>query len=52
VSNLEIRGIDQLKAQAESFMQQMKTQQEQQQQLQQQMNQPNPLPEKLNLEKA
>ncbi len=53
LDNLEIRGIDQLKAQAESFMQQMKTQQEQQQQCQQQqMNQPNPLLEKLNFEKA
>ena len=53
LDNLEIRGIDQLKAQAENFMQQMKAKQAQQQQLQQQqMNQANPLQEKLNLEKA
>ena len=46
LDNLEIRGIDQLKAQAESFTEQLKAQQ------QQQMNQPNPLQEKINLEKS
>ncbi|WP_342227833.1 hypothetical protein [Rickettsiella endosymbiont of Rhagonycha lignosa] len=46
LDNLEIRGIDQLKAQAETFVQQLKFQQ------QQQMNQPNPLQEKINLEKT
>ncbi|KAF5271676.1 hypothetical protein FQR65_LT05297 [Abscondita terminalis] len=45
LDNLEIRGIDQLKAQAENFIQQLKAQQ------QQQMNQPNPMQEKINLEK-
>lgn len=45
LDNLEIRGIDQLKAQAETFVQQIKAQQEQQR------NQPNPLQEKINLEK-
>jgi hypothetical protein len=46
LDNLEIRGIDQFKAQAESFVQQLKVQQ------QQAMNQSNPLQEKINLEKA
>lgn len=46
LDNLEIRGIDQLKSQTETFVQQIKTQQ------QQQMNQPNPLEEKINLEKT
>ncbi|HEY2567187.1 MAG TPA: hypothetical protein VGH95_05750 [Candidatus Aquirickettsiella sp.] len=46
LDNLEIRGIDQLKAQAENFTEQFKVQQ------QQQMNQPNPLEEKINLEKT
>ncbi|WP_339050231.1 hypothetical protein [Rickettsiella endosymbiont of Xylota segnis] len=46
LDNLEIRGIDQLKAQTENFVQQLKSQQ------QQQMNQPNPLQEKINLEKS
>ncbi len=45
LDNLEIRGIDQLKAQAESFTEQLKAQQ------QQQMNQPNLVQEKINLEK-
>lgn len=45
LDNLEIRGIDQLKAQAETFVQQLKEQQ------QQQINQPNPVQEKINLEK-
>ena len=45
MDNLEIRGIDQLKAQAETFVQQLKAQQEQQR------NQPNPFQEKINLEK-
>jgi|EndMetStandDraft_5_1072996.scaffolds.fasta_scaffold52895_1 hypothetical protein len=42
LDNLEIRGIDQLKAQAENFVQELKSQQQ---------NQPNPLQEKINLEK-
>ncbi|WP_342220245.1 hypothetical protein [Rickettsiella endosymbiont of Miltochrista miniata] len=46
LDNLEIRGIDQLKSQTETFVQQIKAQQ------QQQMNQPNPLQEKLNVEKT
>lgn len=46
LDNLEIRGIDQLKAQAENFVQELKSQQ------QQQKNQPNPLQEKINLEKS
>lgn len=46
LDNLEIRGIDQLKLQTETFVQQIKAQQ------QQQMNQPNPLQEKINLEKT
>jgi Phage P22-like portal protein len=46
LDNLEIRGIDQLKAQAENFTQQLKAQQ------QQAMNQPDPHQEKLQLEKA
>jgi hypothetical protein len=46
LDNLEIRGIDQLKAQAENFTEQLKVQQ------QQQMNQSNPLEEKINLEKS
>ncbi len=46
LDNLEIRGIDQLKSQTETFVQQIKAQQ------QQQMNQPNPLQEKINLEKT
>ena len=46
LDNLEIRGIDQLKSQTETFVQQIKTQQ------QQQTNQPNPLQEKINLEKT
>ncbi|KAF5271649.1 hypothetical protein FQR65_LT05270 [Abscondita terminalis] len=45
LDNLEIRGTDQLKAQAETFTEQLKVQQ------QQQMNQPNPVQEKINLEK-
>lgn len=46
LDNLEIRGIDQLKSQTETFVEQIKQQQ------QQQMNQPNPLQEKINLEKT
>ena len=46
LDNLEIRSIDQLKSKAESFVQQLKFQQ------QQQMSQPNPLQEKINLEKT
>lgn len=46
LDNLEIRGVDQLKAQAEIFVQQLKAQQ------QQQINQPNPVQEKINLEKT
>ncbi|WP_339050679.1 hypothetical protein [Rickettsiella endosymbiont of Xylota segnis] len=46
MDNLEIRGIDQLKSQTKAFVEQIKQQQ------QQQMNQPNPLQEKINLEKT
>ncbi|WP_029463686.1 hypothetical protein [Rickettsiella massiliensis] len=52
LDHLEIRGIDQLKALAEQFIQQLKARQVPQQWPQQQMNQVNPLQEKLNLEKA
>ncbi|WP_218813992.1 hypothetical protein [Rickettsiella endosymbiont of Dermanyssus gallinae] len=50
LDNLEIRGGEQLKTLAENFIQnqKMKVQQAQQQQI----NQPNPMVEKLNLEKA
>lgn len=48
LDNLEVRGADQIKALAEDFIQKLKMQQTQQKQT----NQPNPLQEKIELEKA
>lgn len=51
LDNLEIRGIDQLKQDAQAFMQQLEQQQQMQmQQAQATQNQPNPIMEELKLE--
>lgn len=51
LDNLEIRGIDQLKEDAQQFMQQLEQQQQMQmQQIQASQNQPNPVMEELKLE--